>query len=319
ATGVPVERLEEIADRGKKALYEVRSKRIWPGRDEKILVGWNGLMLRAFAEAASILDRVDYREVAVRNAEFILSTLMQPEQEGAREPRLFRTYKDGKAHIEAFAEDYAFYSDGLISLYESTFDPKWLESARRLMTTLVEHFWDEKGGFFSTADFHESLVSRPKDLYDNATPSANSVAAEALLRLYLLTGDAEYEKYAVEAMRPLLDAMGKAPAAFGRVLCALDFYLSAASEVALVGELGSEGMKEMLRAVWGVYVPNKVVAAREAGDDEAARLVPLLADRPQVDDKATAYICRNYVCEAPTTDPAEVRRLLVGRGSAVNC
>lgn len=315
ATGVPVERLEEVARRGKEALYEARSKRIWPGRDEKILVGWNGLMLRAFAEAASILDREDYREIATRNAEFILSTLVQPEQEGIDNLRLFRTYKDGKAHIEAFAEDYAFYADGLISLYESTFDLRWLQAAQGLMTTLLGHFWDEKGGFFSTADFHESLVVRPKDLYDNATPSANSVAAEALLRLYLLTGESEYEKYAVEAMRPLLDVMGKAPAAFGRVLCALDFYLGSPSEVALVGELGSAGMKEMLRSVWGVYVPNKVVAAREAGDEEAVRLVPLLADRPQVKDKATAYVCRNYVCEAPTTDPGEVTRLLVGRGS----
>ncbi len=320
ATGVAAERLEEIARRGREKLYEARSKRIWPGRDEKVLVGWNGLMLRAFAEAASILDREDYRETARCNAGFILSTLAQPgrEGEGDGEIRLFRTYKDGKAHIDAFAEDYAFYADGLISLYETTFDPKWLVSARGLMTTLVGHFWDEKGGFFSTADFHESLVARPKDLYDNAIPSANSVAAEALLRLYLLTGEPDYEKYALEAMRPLLDVIGKAPSAFGRLLCALDFYLSAPSEVALVGRLQSQGMKEMVRAVWGVYVPNKVVAAREPDDEEAARLVPLLVDRPQVGDKATAYICRNYVCEAPTTDPAEVKRLLVGGGSVAS-
>ena len=314
ATGVAAERLEEIARRGRAKLYEERSKRIWPGRDEKILVGWNGLMLRAFAEAASVLDRDDYRETARRNAQFILSTLVQPGQQSESEIRLFRTYKDGKAHIEAFAEDYAFYADGLISLYEATFDSQWLVSARSLMTTLLEHFWDEKGGFFSTADFHESLVARPKDLYDNAIPSANSVAAEALLRLYLLTGEADYEKYALEAMRPLLDVMGKAPSAFGRLLCALDFYLGAPSEVALVGELQSQGMKDMLGAVWGVYVPNKVVAAREPGDEEAARLVPLLADRPQVGDTATAYICRNYVCEAPVTEPAEVERFLQGRG-----
>ncbi|HUP28104.1 MAG TPA: thioredoxin domain-containing protein, partial [Chloroflexia bacterium] len=168
ATGIDATRLQEIAQTGKARLYEERAKRIWPGRDEKILVGWNGLMLRAFAEAACILGRDDYRDVAVRNAEFVLSTLVQPSSGQGDEIRLFRTYKDGKAHIDAFAEDYAFYADALISLYEATFDTKWLQTARSLVSTLLDHFWDEKGGFFSTADFHETLVARPKELYDNA-------------------------------------------------------------------------------------------------------------------------------------------------------
>jgi uncharacterized protein YyaL (SSP411 family) len=178
----------------------------------------------------------------------------------------------------------------------------------------VEHFWDEEdGGFFSTSDLHESLVTRPKELFDNAVPSANSVAAETLLRLYLLTAEPDYEKYALETMRPLHGVIGQAPTAFGRMLCALDFYLSSPSEVALIGQLLAGDMLEMVRAVWGPYVPNKVVAAGEPGDKVAAEIVPLLADRPQVDGKATAYVCRNYVCEAPTTDPEEVVRLLTGR------
>jgi uncharacterized protein YyaL (SSP411 family) len=315
AHGVPLPELEEKVREWRGRLYEARSKRVWPGRDDKVLVGWNGLMLRAFAEAASILERDDYRQTAIRNAEFIMSKLTQPPQQGVPEGeiRLFRVYRDGKAHIEAFAEDYAFYADGLISLYEATFEPRWIQQARGLIATLLAHFRDEQaGGFYSTADYHEQLVARPRELYDNAIPSASSVAAEALLRLYLLTTEPHYEKAAVQIFSPLLNAMSKAPAAFGRLLCALDLYLSSPSEVALIGDLRSGEMLEMLRAVWGSYVPNKVVAACYPEDEEAMRIVPLLAYRPPVDGHVTAYICRNYVCEAPTTDPQEVVSMLSG-------
>jgi uncharacterized protein YyaL (SSP411 family) len=273
-------------------------------------------MLRAFSEAASILGRTDYRDVAIRNADFVEQNLGQGGAPEA-ELRIYRTIKDGKAHIDAFAEDYALYADGLLSLYEATFEPRRVQAARGLLDTLTAHFYDSvNGGFYSTADYHEELVARPKDLYDNAIPSANSVSAEALVRLYLLTAEADYEKYAVEAMRPVLDALGRAPTAFGRMLCALDLYLGSPVEVALVGDLSSAGMGEMLSAVWRHYAPNKVVAAGQRGDAEAARIVPLLADRPQVKGKATAYLCRNYICLAPTTDPEEVARGLQASGTA---
>jgi uncharacterized protein YyaL (SSP411 family) len=183
------------------------------------------------------------------------------------------------------------------------------------VSTLVEHFWDERGGFFTTGDFHEQLVARPKELYDNAVPSGNSEAAEALLRLYLLTAEPDYEKYAIESIRPLLDVVRRAPTAFGRLLSALDFYLSSAAEIALVGPVKSNEVRPMLRAIWEPYVPNKVVAGREADDEEAAQVVPLLADRPPVRGMPTAYICHNYICEAPTTDPAEIARQIT-RGPA---
>jgi uncharacterized protein YyaL (SSP411 family) len=310
--GVPEARLEEITSEGRKKLYEARSKRVWPGRDEKVLVGWNGLMLRAFAEAASVLNRDDYRRTAIRNAEFVLSNLAQKEGVPEGEVRLFRTYKDGKAHIEAFAEDYAFYAAGLLALYEATFEPRWVETARALMETLIGHFADPSGGFYTTSDFHESLVSRPKELYDNAIPSANSVGAEALLRLFLLTTEPDYELRALQTMQPLMDVLGKAPTAFGQMLCSLDLYLGPSSEVALIGEMRAGDMMEMLQAVWQPYLPNKVVAAAESDDEQATGIIPLLADRPQVDGHATAYVCRNYICEAPTTEPEEVARLLSG-------
>jgi uncharacterized protein YyaL (SSP411 family) len=307
AAGIPEEKLNSLVEEARKKLYAAREKRVRPGTDDKVLVAWNGLMLRAFAEAASILEREDYRQAAVRNADFITSRLARRED---GELRLYRTYKDGKAHIEGFAEDYAAYGNGLISLYEATFEPRWIELARSLIETLTSHFWDASGGFFSTSDYHESLVTRPKELYDNAVPSGNSEAAEALMCLYLLTAEGDYEKYAIATMQPLLDVMGRAPAAFGRMLSALDFYISSPAEVAFIGDLESEEMAAMLRAVWQPYAPNKVIAASEPGDEETARIVPLLADRPQVRGHATAYVCRNYICEAPTTDPDEVIRLL---------
>ncbi|HEX8220392.1 MAG TPA: thioredoxin domain-containing protein [Chloroflexia bacterium] len=304
-------KLEDLVQRSREQLYQAREQRVHPGRDDKILVGWNGLMLRAFSEAASILGRDDYRTAAIANAEFILSTMVQQAGDDGGEIRLHRTYKDGRAHILAFAEDYAFYANGLVSLYEATFEPRWIAAARSLVATLMEHFWDgETGGFFSTSDFHEALVARPKEWYDNAIPSANAEAAEALFRLYLLTTETDYEQYALDTMRPLLDKLGRAPTAFGRMLCALDFYLGSPVEVALIGDMPSGEMQEMLQAVWRPYAPNKVVAASYPGDEGASTIVPLLADRPQVQGRATAYVCRNYICEAPTTDPLEVEAKL---------
>jgi uncharacterized protein YyaL (SSP411 family) len=308
AEGIEADQLSaKIADaRGK--LYEVRSRRVWPGRDDKVLAAWNGLMLRAFAEAGAVLERPDYIEAARRNARFVTSTMMTKAEDGSL--RVFRTYKDGKARVYGFADDYAAYANGLITLYEATFDTRWVVLARDLVSTLVQHFADERGGFYMTADFHEQMVARPKEFYDNALPSGNSEAAEALLRLYLLTAEPDYERSAIEAIRPLLDVMRRAPAAFGRLLSALDFYLSSPVEVALVGRLGTHDMQTLVRAVWQPFSPNKVVAAREADDEEAAKVVPLLEARPQIKGLPTAYLCRNYICEAPTTDPEQVRREL---------
>jgi uncharacterized protein len=306
--GIDADQLSaKIADaRGK--LYEVRSRRVWPGRDDKVLASWNGLMLRALAEAGAVLERPDYIEAARRNARFVTSTMMTKDEDGSL--RVFRTYKDGRARINGFADDYAAYANGLITLYEATFDTNWVAMARDLVGTLVQHFADERGGFYMTADFHEQMVARPKELYDNALPSGNSEAAEALLRLYLLTAEPAYERSAIGAIRPLLDVMRRAPAAFGRLLSALDFYLSSPIEVALVGRLGTHEMQTLVRAVWQPFCPNKVVAAREPDDEDAARIVPLLEARPQVKGLPTAYLCRNYICEAPTTDPEQVRREL---------
>ena len=306
------EEILRITREGKAKLYEARDARVHPGTDDKIIMAWNGLMARAFAEAASILDSDKYRQIALVNANLVTTKMQAPTSDG--EQRWYRTYKDGRAHIDAFAEDYAAYANALISVYETTFDPAWLRIALAMVDTLIEHFWDDKGGgFFSTSDYHETLVSRPKDFYDNAVPSANSEAAEALLGLYLLTANPEYEELALRIFQPFLPALGSAPTSFGRLLSAIDFYLGGPAEVALIGPLASPAMQDLVKATWRPYAPNKVVAGYDPTDSDPMPDILLLENRAMLHGGPAAYVCRNYICEAPTSDPSEVVRLLTGR------
>jgi uncharacterized protein YyaL (SSP411 family) len=296
--GVASERLQSAIDRGRRALFEARERRVKPGRDEKVLTAWNGLMLRAFAEAAAAFDRDDYRETAVKNAEFVVASLRQ-------DGKLLRTWKDGRAKLPGYLEDYACYVDALISLYEATFDARWLQEARRIADVMLDQFTDEeRGGFFDTGKDHEQLVSRPKDVFDNATPSGNSVAAEALLRLALLSGEQRYREAAESVLRLLGVLAAQHPSAFGRLLCALDFYLGKPKEIAIIGALDASDTRALARTVFERFLPNKVVAAAAPGATPPD--IPLLADRPSRDGKATAYVCENYTCQAPVTTPQEL-------------
>ena len=296
--GVSEARLQEVIARGRKALSEAREKRVRPGRDEKILTAWNGMMLRAFAEAAAALDRDDYRQVAVRNADFVLAKLR------TEKGRLLRSYKDGQAKFNAYLEDYACYAAGLLSLYEATFDLRYFSAARELADVAIAQFTDEEaGGFFDTSADHEALVTRPKDLYDNATPSGNSMIAETLLRLSELTGDAAYRQPAERLLRALAPATGQHPTAFGHLLCALDFALGPVKEVALVGQPEAEETRALIRATFSRFLPNKVVALKAPSDDAAERAIPLLAERPLQGGKPTAYLCQKFTCNLPVTEP----------------
>ena len=295
---VEPERLQAAIDRGRRVLFERREQRVKPGRDEKVLTAWNGLMLRAFVEAAAGLDRDDYLQVAVRNAEFVLGSLR-------RDGKMLRTWKDGRAKLNGYLEDYAFYVDGLISLYEATGDARWLKEAGSIADVMLDQFADEQGGgFYDTGRDHEQLVSRPKDVFDNATPSGNSVAAEALQRLSLLTGEDRYRQAAEGVLRPLAALAAQHPSGFGRLLCALDFYFGNPKEIAIVGERGAEDTRALLRTVFDRFLPNRVVALGQPGESPAG--IPLLADRPLRDGRATAYVCHHYTCQAPVTSPEEL-------------
>ena len=309
--GVRVERLAEAVERGRGILFTERERRVKPGRDEKVITAWNGLMLEAFAEAAAVLERDDYREVAERNAEFLLGSL-------SKDGLLLHVYKDGRAKHAGFLDDYSYVVSGLVTLYETTGRTRWLREAVRLTDLMVEEFWDgEGGGFFYNGASGEQLIVRNKDYFDNATPSGNSVAAEALLRLSVLTGNEDYGRKAVSVLRLVRDAVERYPSAFGYALGAVDFYLSTPKEIVIAAGGDEEGARLLVREVWRRYLPNKVVALAAGEDDGAAELVPLLRDRPAAGGRATAYVCESYACLRPVNTPAELAEQLAdGAGRA---
>jgi uncharacterized protein YyaL (SSP411 family) len=300
AESVTPDELQNALNRGRAILFDAREKRVKPGRDEKVLTAWNGLMLASFAEAAAILDRPDYLMVARKNAEFILENL-------SRDGLLLRTYKDGRAKLNAYLEDYAFFIDGLISLYQSSGDIHWLDEAINLTARMLDEFWDEEeGGFFFTGRSHETLIVRSKDFFDNATPAGNSVAAEVLLRIGLLTDNSDYQRRAATILRLNALSLQRYPSGFGRLLCALDFYLGQPLELVVIGDPDRADTRSLLAEVWRRYLPNKVVAQASLNDEKSADLVPLLRDRTAIDGKATAFVCEHFTCKMPATQPAEL-------------
>jgi uncharacterized protein YyaL (SSP411 family) len=228
-----------------------------------------------------------------------------------RGERLLRSWRGGRARLDAYLEDYAAYADGLIALYQATFEPRWLNEARGLAEQILARFWDdEQAAFFDTAADHERLIARPRDAFDNATPSGNSLAAEVLQRLALFTGETRYAERARQAIAPLAEIAARYPNGFGRLLCALDFQLAEPKEVVIVGYPGDPATHDLLHITFGDYRPHMVVAGAAPEDPEAAAATPLLEARGLLDGRATAYVCEGFVCRAPTADPAEFRRQL---------
>jgi uncharacterized protein len=300
ARGLDPVAVRRTVETGKRKLFYKREERVRPGRDDKVLAAWNGLMLTAFAEAANILGRDDYRQIAIRNAEFLTSKLM-------RDGRLLRTYKDGQAKLNAYLEDYSYAIEGLLAVYEATFELRFLKQARQLADTLIDKFLDrQNGGFYFTSSDHETLITRTKDYFDNATPSGNSVAAMSLLKLGLITHESEYSRVALTILRTLSQVMTRYPSAFGYLLCALDFYLSEPKEIAIIGRLESHEVRLLVEEIYTRYLPNKVVVASDPNDKDSSAEIKLLEGRTSVEGKATAYVCRNYMCLAPVTDSAEL-------------
>ncbi|HEU4452318.1 MAG TPA: thioredoxin domain-containing protein [Longimicrobium sp.] len=299
--GITLERLREIVANSRRVLYEARAKRVWPGRDDKVLASWNAMMLHAFAEAARVFDRPDWLRIAVASAEFLTSALKP-------EGRLLRTWKDGRAKIPAFLEDHALLADALVAVHEATWDVRWVREARALADAMLELFWDDaEGVFHDTASDAETLVVRPRDLFDNATPSGNSAAVMALLRLGELTGESRYTEVARRVLEGTADFMTRVPAGFGHLLCALDFHLATPREVAIVGVPGTEDADALVRIVSRAYLPNTVLAFTRPEDAEsAAETVPLLQARTMIGGRATAYVCERFACQQPVTAPADL-------------
>jgi uncharacterized protein YyaL (SSP411 family) len=279
----------------RQRLYDARAKRVWPGLDDKRLTAWNALMISALAEAGAALGEPRYLAAARDCGDFVLSTMRDGDG------RLLRTFKDGRAHLNAYLEDHAFLVEALITLYESTFEPRWFAAARELADQMIARFADdERGGFFETSSDHEKLVARRKDLEDNPIPAGNSSAAYGLLRLAALTGEHEYERRAEGVLRLLQELAPQHPQAFAHLLQALDFRLAQTKEVALAGK-DTGALEQVVRSR---FRPHIVLAGGEPDG------VPLMEGRTPVDGRAAAYVCEQFSCRAPVTDPAELETLL---------
>jgi uncharacterized protein len=293
--------LEPAAREGIRArLFEARSSRVRPGLDDKRLTAWNALMIGALAEAGAVLGEREYAKAAEACASFLLSELR--DSEGI----LLRSWKDGHARIGAYLEDHAFLVEALITLYESTFEPRWYHEAVALAAALIERFEDrERGGFFTTPEDHDELPVRRKDLEDSPIPSGNSAAAFALLRLALLSGEGKYERHALGVLRLLFPLGVRHPLAFAHLLRAVDFYLAPVREVAIVGP--PHETETLLRVVRERFRPHLVLAASRGEKSDG---VPLLDGRVSVDGHAAAYVCEHFVCQAPVSSPQELAAVL---------
>jgi len=290
---ISVDQLDEIVARSKRTLYDIRKQRIWPGLDDKVLASWNGLMVRGIAEAARAFGNDEYAQVAIESGEFLFGEMV-------REGRVLRTYKAGRARIAGYLEDHASLALAALSLYELTFDETWLARARELGESIVRLFWDDDvNAFFDTASDHEQLVVRPRDVTDNATPSGTSLAAELLARLAELHHDVDARRRATWIIETQMQTMQRYPSAFGHALAVADMLVHGAVELAIVGDPAAADFRALERVAAERYVPSLVLAG---GLPERGAEVALLADRPAREGRATAYVCREYACEAPVTD-----------------
>ena len=290
----------------RQVLYEARSRRVRPGRDDKVLTDWNGLMVGALARAARVLDEPEYAAAARRAARFLV------ERMGGASGKLVHRYRNGTAGIRGGLDDYACAIFGLLELYETDFDPAHLEDAIRLQSTQEVEFGDPEGaGYFRASSKERRLIVRAKSFEDGAFPAGTSMTLLNLMRLAGFTGDPEFATRAAGLARAYGRLVERAPSAYGLFLAGLDFALGPAFEIVVVGEPGASDTRRLLRIVDGHYLPNKVVMLRPPGETPAlAAIAPFVADQHQRDERATAYVCRDHRCSFPTTDPGRLARLL---------
>jgi uncharacterized protein YyaL (SSP411 family) len=279
---------------------EERAKRIRPRLDDKILTSWNSLAIAAFAEAGAAFDRPDFREAAETAANFLLEK-MRPDG------RLLHSYKDGRARILGMLEDYAYLSEAMITLWETTLEPPWIKEAMALTSEMVELFGDPEGaGLFSTGSDHERLIVRQKEIVESATPSPMGIAALVLQRLAVITGEQDMATRGAEMIRLAHPYMQRAAQAVPSSLSALDFWLSTPKEVVIVAR-EAPANSELFKTLWSNWIPNRVVAGAPPGIDS-----PMLEGKRPLDGQATAFVCERYVCKAPTTDAAELVEQIIG-------
>ena len=294
-------------DKIREKLFAVREKRVHPHKDDKILTDWNGLMIAALARGAQVFNEPAYAQAADRARDFIFKRLR------TADGRLLHRFRDGLASIPAVVDDYVFIIWGLLELYEATFDAKYLEHVLELNHQLLEHFWDEKdGGLFFTAADAEELLIRQKEIHDGAIPSGNSVCLANFLHLSRITGDSSLENKAALIINYFSGRVDQMPNAFTQFLAAFDFAFGPASEVIISGDINKKDTKEMLGVLRRSFVPNKVVIFRPEGSSqkEIEKIAPYIKSYRSTGGRATAFVCSNFTCQLPTSDPGKMMALL---------
>jgi uncharacterized protein YyaL (SSP411 family) len=293
----------ELAESRAK-LLAVRDRRVRPGKDDKILVSWNALMIDAMARAAGILDEPKYLHAATRAADFILTQLRRDDG------RLLHSWRHGHAKFDAYLDDYTYFINALVTLYEAGFDERWIDEAVRLADIVLKHFADtHSGGFFFTADDHEQLIARNKDLYDSSVPSGNSMAATALLRLGKLCGRDDYLDAARATLDMAVGLMERAPTAAGQMLIAAEMFFGPTPEIVVLGQIGDADTAAALSDLRKRFIPNYVLACRATSESQSGspNLAPIFAGKSPQGTLPTVFVCENFTCQAPVS----------GKGAAI--
>jgi hypothetical protein len=301
---------QELADelsRSKKTMLDHRSKRIRPGLDDKILTSWNGMMLSGFAQAYQVLGNQEYLDAALKCADFILTEMVKDDE-------LLRTHRKGVSHLPAYLDDYAFLIVALMDVYEASFDTRWIQAAEQLTETMIAKFWDdEQSIFYFTSEEHKNLIVRTKPTYDGATPSGNSMATYALLRLSKFVDNATYYDKANALLEAHYTQMNQFSSAYLKMILALDFLLYPPKEIAVVGNIAAKETQELLQAARSNFIPNKILASYDPNlpdADTIQEIIPLLKAKKLVKNKPGAYVCKNFACQKPVNDVDQLLKQL---------
>ncbi|MGI9553721.1 MAG: thioredoxin domain-containing protein, partial [Thermodesulfobacteriota bacterium] len=301
---IPEDVLNSRLEESRRKLFEVREKRIHPSKDDKIITDWNGLMIAALAKGGRVFGNEAYTDAAARSVDFINKNLYS-------DSRLLHRYRGGESGILANIDDYAFLIWGLIELYESTFDLNYLNQAIEYTGQMVTLFWDKDNlGFYFTPNDGEKLLVRQKEIYDGAVPSGNSVAMYDLIKLSRLTSNLEFENLSSELSAAFSSSLNKAPISHTMFMVALDFAVGPSYEIVISGDKNSDDTKTMIEKLRDNYIPNKVVVLKDKNSVELEKIAPYTKAQGEINSKATAYVCENFVCKLPTNDPDKMLELI---------
>jgi uncharacterized protein YyaL (SSP411 family) len=301
--GMTVKDLKELLEEGRKKLFIEREKRIKPGRDEKILTSWNGLMISSFVDGFKVTGNERYLNEAKESVYFIL-------QEMRKDGHLMRVFNEGKCQVKGFSDDYAFFIQALIDLYEATFEIDYLKEADDLNRRMIQQFWDEKnGGFFFSGKENESLITRSKNPYDNAIPSSNSIAVFNLMRLGYLTGEESLKQKAEQILHLFYPFLSEHPTGFSHMLSALSFFFSP-EEIGVIGSKDDLSTQSMLREIYLAYLPNKILSLRDPQKPMKGNWFPFLTEKG-IPEVPTTFVCKNFTCLPPVKNEKELRKILV--------